>query len=197
MTLEKPRRTTRRLAAYHEAGHAVASYFLPSAGPTTWVTIRREDLCEDDAGAHFSEPRPALRDGAGGSPDVVRAKAVVGLAGIEVDRRLTGNAFTSGGDDDDEVRQLIRDAFLDREIQDAVVDVDLEVAGGTQDLEEIASRVSESVEDDLKRILDSIRGEAQALIESHWPQVEAVAKALLEREVLSGDETRCIIESVD
>jgi ATP-dependent Zn protease len=193
---EQLRRTPRRLAAYHEAGHAVASYFLPRAAPTTWVTIREQDLGEEDAGAHFCERTPSLRDGADSNRDTVRAEAIVGLAGIEVDRRLTGNAFTSGSDDDCEVRQLIREAFLDREIQDALAHAELEAAG-PQELEEIASRASEVVEDDLKRLLDSLRGEARALIETRWSCVEAVAEALLEREALSGDEARRIIESVD
>lgn len=196
MTLDEPPRTTRRLAAYHEAGHAVASFFLPCAAPTTRVTIREQDLGGEAAGAYLCESPPTLRDGADGNPDVVRAEAIVGLAGIEVDRRLTGNAFTSGSDDDCEVRRLIREAFLDREIQDALADANLESAG-PQELDEIASRASEVVEDDLEQLLDSLRGEARALIETRWPCVEAVAEALLEREVLSGDETRHIIESVD
>ena len=181
------------MAAYHEAGHAVASFFLPAAGPTTRITIRNEDLADEDAGAHFSA---APRTGAASDLDVVRANAIVGLAGIEVDRRLTGNTFTSGGNDDAEVRQLLREAFLDREIQDALAAADLGHASPGE-LEEIASRAAEEVEDDLKRRLDALRGEARALIERRWPHVEAVARALLERGTLSGDETRRIIESAE
>jgi cell division protease FtsH len=196
VTLEHPRQTTRRLAAYHEAGHAVASFFLPGAGPTTRVTIRKQDLGEDDAGAHLSESAPASSSAADSSPDVVRARAIVGLAGIEVDRRLTGNTLTCGSDDDEQVRKLIREAFLDREIQDALAHAQLDGAG-PQELDEIVARAVEVVEDDLKRLLDDLRAKARALIETRWPHVEAVAEALLEREVLSGDEARRIIESVD
>ena len=53
VTLETGRQTTRRLAAFHEAGHAVAAFYEPLAGTTTRVTIRAEDLGASDAGAHL------------------------------------------------------------------------------------------------------------------------------------------------
>lgn len=195
MTRENPQQTTRRLAAYHEAGHAVAAFFLPLAERTTWVTIRPQDLEEGDAGAHYCRRTQANLTGQSADADKVRASAIVALAGTEVDRHLTGNAFTSGSSDYEEVKQLLVDTLLAREIQEAVAAVTL-LQARSIGLEEIADSAAAAIDDDLKRLFEPLRNEANALVESHWPQVEAVARALLERGVLSGEEVSAIIESV-
>lgn len=190
--------TSRRLAAYHEAGHAVASFFRPLAGPTTWVTIRGSELDEGDAGAHYSRSRPPAAGELTSESEqqVARALAVVALAGCEVDRRLTGNALTSGSEDYEAVRDLLFRVFFDREIEALVNSVEAEEAK-TRGLDEIAAQAADAVEDHLKHLVDDLRMEAHELIGSKWGQVEAVAEALLEHEALAGDRVRQIIEAVD
>ncbi len=183
--------TTRRLAAYHEAGHAVASFYRPETGRTVRVSIRRADLAAGDAGMHVCRTPPP-RDGL----EAVRASAVVTLAGAEVDRRLTHDAFTSGEADYEAVRALLFRAILDREIEEVVSAVTLDEAR-TRGLEQIAAEASEAVEDHLKRLFDELRREARTLVDAKWPEIEAVARALLEREALSGDEVESIIARVE
>jgi ATP-dependent Zn protease len=195
VTLENPRQTTRYLAAYHEAGHAVAAFFLPLAERTTKVTIRAQDLEDGDAGAHYcTRTRPPLA-GPSADPEEVRASAIVTLAGTEVDRRLTGNALTSGSADYAEVRRLLLDTLIAREIQDAVEAVTLEQSRSIG-LEEIADRAADAIDDDLKRLFEGLRHEAHGLVDLRWAHVEAVARALLERGVLCGEEVCAIVESV-
>ena len=82
------REVTPLLAAYHEAGHAVACYFRPEAGRTIRITIRRSELEEGDAGVHWSAspPGPAAEPMTGAS--VGRMSMRNGVVG--------GNARNSG-----------------------------------------------------------------------------------------------------
>jgi ATP-dependent Zn protease len=189
-------RATPRLAAYHEAGHAVGCFFRPLGGRTTWITIRPSDLAEDDAGAHYCCCTLAAEAGPPPDLETVRAAAVVALAGTEVDRRLTGNELTCGSADYEEVRELLVGAVLDREIEQAVAAVSEEEAR-ERGLQAIAAEAAAAVEERFKRASDELRRQAHDLIEAKWPHVEAVAEALLERGALGGDEVRAIIAEVE
>ncbi len=188
--------TSRRLAAYHEAGHAVASFYCPLAGATTRVSVRDSDLARGDAGVHYSEWRPLVPSATEPDLQTARALAVVALAGSEVDRHLTGNAFTSGSGDYQAVRELLFRAVLDPEIAALVASVQPEEAEA-RGLEAIADQATAEIEDHLKRLVDELRDEAHELVEAKWHHVEAVAEALLERGALDGGEVHQIIESVD
>lgn len=158
------------------------------------MTIRESDLGEGDAGAHYGQC-PSLIDATSAAKrDTVRSLSVVALAGAEVDRRLTGNAFTSGSGDYDAVRQLLFSAFFDGEIDELVAAVSPDEAQ-IRGLDEIASEGAEVIEDHLKRLVDELRNEAHQLIESKWHHVEGVAEALLKSGVLEGDQVRQIIRS--
>jgi len=183
--------TSRRLAAYHEAGHAVACFFRPKAGRTLRVSIRRADLDAGDAGLHTCRTAASPDD-----LEQIRASAVVTLAGSEVDRRLTGNAFTSGEADYLAVRELLFRAILDPEIEQAVASVTLEDARA-KGLEQIAAEKSVAIEEHRKRSFEALRREAHDLVQAKWRHVEAVAEGLLEREALTGDEVERIIRGVE
>ena len=183
--------TTRRLAAHHEAGHAVACFFRPQAGRTLRVSIRPADLDADDAGIHTCRSAPPPSD-----LEQVRASAVVSLAGAEVDRRLTGGTFTSGESDYLVVRDLLFRAILDPEIEEVVSTVTAEDARA-RGLEQIAAETSVAIEEHRKRLFEALRREAHDLVEAKWRHVEAVAQALLERGALSGDEVEQIITQVE
>ncbi len=184
-------RATRRLAAYHEAGHAVACHFRPQAGSTIRVSIRAADLDEGDAGLH------ACRQGAlPGGFEQARASAVVSLAGAEVDRRLTGGRLTCGEADYRAVRELLARAFLEPEIEKAVAAVSPEEVRA-KGLERIASEASAELEAQRARLFEELRSEARELVSAKWRHVEAVAEALLVRGHLSGDEVASLVARVD
>jgi ATP-dependent Zn protease len=189
-------RTTPRLAAYHEAGHAVAAYFRPRGGRTTRVSVRGPDLGRGDAGVHYCQRTlPEVPDSSS-DREVVRAMAVVALAGSEVDRRLTGNAFTSGGADYEAVRELLFHTLLAREIEELVAAV-TPAEARSRGLEAIAAQAAADIEDHFKQLVDSLREETRHLVEAKWPCVEAVAQALLASGALSGEEVRKIIGAVE
>jgi cell division protease FtsH len=183
--------TTRRLAAYHEAGHAVACFFCPKAGRTLRVSIRRSDLEAGDAGLHTCRPAASAED-----LEQVRASAVVTLAGAEVDRRLMGDTLTSGEADYRAVHDLLFDAILDPEIAEAVASVTPEDARA-RGLEQIAAEKSAVIEAHRRRLFEALSREARELVAAKWRHVEAVAEALLEREALTGAEVDRIITRVE
>ncbi len=189
---DRAREATPRLAAYHEAGHAVAACFRPRAGRTTRVTIRPADLAEGDAGVHWS----TLEPGAAADEECARASAVVSLAGPEVDRRLIGAELTCGSADYEAVRELLFRAFFDREIEEAAASVARDDLGSDV-LEALADSAAARIEEDYKRLLDELRAEAAALVAEKWPQIEAVAEALLRQGSLDGEEVVRIVATAE
>ena len=184
--------TSPRLAAYHEAGHAVASCFRPRAGRTTRVTIRRAELEEGDAGVHWSLP---ARDAAA-DEESVRASAVVSLAGVEVDRRLTGTELTCGSADYEAVRERLFRAIFDRQIEEAAAAVAAQGLAPAA-LDAAAEEEAAAIEDRYKRLLDELRLEAATLVSEKWPHIEAVAQALLRQGSLDGDAVRQIVAEAE
>ncbi len=179
----------RRLTAYHEAGHAVMHHCLASVDPVHQVTIVPRgqaggmtiSLPGEDRGyyskRYMEEEIAALLGGrvaesmflsdisTGASNDLQRSSALarrmVTVYGMS--ERLGPVSFDSGHDE----------IFLGRAMAQA-----------NSYSEEVAALIDEEV----KAIIETGYRRCEEVLGAHREQVEAVARLLLERETLSGEE---------
>lgn len=155
------RKTGRRAVAYHEAGHAVMR--LELSRRLSRVTIRpRGDIL-----GHTKQRRSELDVDYFDPRDWrltrwAQTEIMCALAGPEAERRLTGRRNNSGARSDDE----------------CVLDVALQAEGyGDERRNAYVTWLKLKVRD-------------WVAAPPVWAQIEALAKALLERDTLSGDEVR-------
>ncbi|MFN3928270.1 MAG: AAA family ATPase [Thermoflexus sp.] len=166
----------RRQVAYHEAGHAVAQYYLlPDERIIRASLIRRTNM-PGALGYVHSVPKQELY-----TVPLRRlvAEIMVSLAGHVATKIFMGEYWTGAGADFQQVRQRI------------MVLLDLGYFGFHPLRPEDPERYQEVIE----RFWTECEEKVERLLREHAMEVEAVAQALLERHDLSGNEVIAIIES--
>jgi hypothetical protein len=216
----------RRRTAYHEAGHAVASHFLPLCGGAGAVSLARADLAAYNAGKPRISHASGLHSRGRQLPATSRNGIIVDREQLEheVVMLLAGAAadFLLGGARRSPSRKRVeRDAALlkaaghvpDGDFSRAwsilcdlhPLDPDAAMGDLTPAERQSASarenRARRAVADYHERIilaeLAAVSADALDLVAAKWPHVQAVGDELLRRGRLSAAEVREIIQRTD
>jgi cell division protease FtsH len=185
---------TKRMVAYHEAGHAIVAHNLEHADPVHKVTIiprgraggvtytlpendRDEvsrDWCVDSVtmamGGRVAEQMILGRIGSGAQSDILQATKTV--------RRMVtrwGMSEALGPVAYGETEEQI---FLGKEW------------GHKRDFSEATAQ---KIDDEVKRIIGECFDRAKAILTEHMDQLHLLAKTLLERETVDGDQLRKLL----
>jgi cell division protease FtsH len=185
----------RKIIAYHEAGHAVVASVVPHADPVHKVTIiprgssmgSTHQLPESE---RYIYPKEYLLD---------RLSVMLGGRAAE---KLAVDSMTSGAENDlKEATRVARRMVLDWGMSERFGEVAL--GGRRQHVflgEEIAERREYSdetarlVDEEIKAILDEAFRRAADILRAHREGLERVADALMEKEEISGEEVRKLVE---
>jgi len=186
---------TRRLTAYHEAGHAVVGSALKYSDPVHKVTIiprghaggltfflpeddRTEyskQWCEDTLaqalGGRVAEEMVLNRMGSGAQSDIQMVSKLVRRMVMQwgMSPRLGPIAF---GDRDEQV-------FLGRDLVQN---------------NEYSEKIAQEIDDEIKRIVDESYERARKILEERIDILHRMANALLERETLDSKEIALVLE---
>jgi len=181
----------RRLTAYHEAGHAVVSLRIPGLDPLHKVTIVPRGralglttwLPEEDRHnytKYWLEGRLACAFGGRVAEELIFGveKVTTGASNdIEQATNIARRMVTQFGMSDKvgaiAVGDREQEIFLGREIAQR---------------REISERMSETVDAEVKRIIDEAYARARRIIEENRDLLDRMADALLERETIDRDE---------
>ena len=186
----------RQLTAYHEAGHALVGYFLPTTDPIHKVSIiprgqmggytlalpledkhyaTRTELQEDVImflGGRAAEAVALQEISTGARNDLERATKLVRKMVTEYGMSSELGHMTFGHGHEDQI-------FLGRDI-----------ARDRNYSEEVAA----AIDREMRRIMDESYRQAEKIIQENRHLLEALAKALLEKETLEAEEFKKIME---
>jgi cell division protease FtsH len=181
----------RKLTAYHEAGHAIVGLKIPGSDPLHKVTIIPRGralglttwLPEEDRHNYtksFLEGRLASAFGGRVAEELVFGpeKVTTGAANdIEQATSIARRMVTQFGMSEKvgviAVGDREQEIFLGREIQQR---------------REISERMSETVDGEVKRLIDEAYETARRIITAHRDLLDRIALALLERETLDRED---------
>jgi cell division protease FtsH len=173
----------KRVVAYHEAGHALCGELLPSVDPVHRISIVPHgralgytlNLPEED---RYLKTREELID------------FMTMLLGGRASEQLVFGSITTGAADD--LRRVA-------EIAHSMV-ADYAMGTGSSSLRSVGDGASESsrrVHDiEVRELADEAFRAATSLIDSHRPQLDALASTLLTNEVLERDDIQKIMGDV-
>lgn len=187
----------KKLTAYHEAGHAVATYFCPTQDPVHQISIiprgmaggytmslpqqdrsykTRKEMLEDIQvllGGRVAEALTLDDISTGASNDIERATELARRMVTKFGMSDKLGPIVYGASDDNEV-------FLGRDF------------GHTRNYsEEIASQIDQEI----TRLLTEGYAAVEEKLSQHMDKLVAVAEQLIEKEKMDGDEFRRIMEA--
>ncbi len=184
------------ITAYHEAGHAVVSYFLPTQDPVHQISIIKRGMAagytmylpEKDNG-HISKTK-MLED-------------ICSLLGGRAAEQLTQDDVCTGASNDIEratglARSIVTQFGMSEKLglvaygkNDNEVFLGRDISSTPNYSEKTAAIIDEEIES----IVMAQYNKAIEILKNAMPKVHDIAKVLFEKEKISGDEFRSIMES--
>jgi cell division protease FtsH len=172
----------RERTAYHESGHALVGMLTPGADPVRKVSIipRGQAL-----GVTLSTPEA---DRYGYEREELRGRIKVMLGGRAAERVVYGEITTGAESDLQQLTQIARGMVGRWGMSEAVGPVTVAASGATGPLlpgaQEVSEKTQELVDAEVRRLVEEAENETIELLQRERHRLEALARALLERETL-------------
>ena len=186
----------KRMTAYHEAGHAVVALHEPASDPIHKATIIPRGRA---LGMVMRLPE---RDNYSYHRDKMYANLAVSMGGRVAEEIIFGYDKVSSGASSDisYATGLARDMVTRWGMSDALgplqyAEADEEVFLGysVNRQKNMSNETAQAIDKEIRRIVEQGYDRAKHLLEEHRDQLEALAKALLEYETLSGEEIKTLM----
>lgn len=177
----------RKLAAFHEAGHAVVGHNLPNVDPVHRITIVSRGM----SGGHTMFPPTEDRDNETKSRLLEQIATAIGGRAAE---EITFKDVSTGASSDLEVASAIaRDMVMEYGMSDlGVINIKPQAMFGMWSRGEEGGPVSEAmqskIDSEVKKIIDNAHKQALEILRKNKVKLEKVAAALLEKETLESEE---------
>ncbi|MHB1264803.1 MAG: ATP-dependent zinc metalloprotease FtsH [Gemmatimonadaceae bacterium] len=183
----------RERIAYHEGGHAILGLVVPGADPVHRVSIvpRGQAL-----GVTYQRPDA---DRYNYPEEYLRARIVGILGGRAAEELIYGTKTTGAENDIEQATQLARNMVTRWGMSDTLGMVQLaprenpylQVAS-YETSRSVSEETARTVDAEVRRIIGESHAEARRLLEQHRGALDALAKALLERETLDEQEIKTV-----
>ena len=185
----------RKLTAFHEAGHAVVNYFLKTADEVHEISIIPRGMA---GGYTMSLPKEDLSY----STKNMMFEQIVSLLGGRTSELLTLDDISTGASNDIQRATAIAQAMVTRygmsdrigpillgkESEEVFLGYDL---GARNNYSEQTAAI---IDEEVKAIIDKAYDMAKQLLTDNMDKLKEVAQLLLEKEKISGEQFKCIME---
>ncbi|MDL2324865.1 ATP-dependent zinc metalloprotease FtsH [Ruminococcaceae bacterium OttesenSCG-928-A16] len=185
----------RKLTAYHESGHAITAYYSHTGDPVHQITI-----IPHGAAGGFTMQRP--QEDVWFSTKTQMQEDIVTLLGGRVSEKLVLDDISTGASNDLEratriARAMVTQYGFSERLGPVVYSSDpqetflgRDFSSGRNYSEEVASQIDSEVRD----MIDTAYEAAKNILETHIDQLHLISETLLEREKISGDQFRILME---
>jgi AFG3 family protein len=178
----------RSIVAHHEAGHAVAGWFLEHADPLMKVTI----IPRTSGALGFAQYLPKevfLR-----TQDQIMDIVVMALAGRAAEEIFFGGVTTGASDDLRRVTDLVYSTIqlygMNPRLGQLAFPKDPDAMF---DVQPYSQKTAKAMDEEAKDIVDAAYQRSLALLREHKMDVEKVAKLLLDKETITHDDVVDIV----
>ena len=185
----------RKMTAYHEAGHAVVSYHLPHMDPVQRVSIISRGLAMGftlipPKKERYTETQSHLQE------------TIISLLGGRAAEELVFAEFTAGAASDiDRATQIARKMVVDfgmSRLGPIYLGPQIEESEWGKSWwqpTEISPKMAAKVDEEIKRIVDEGYKKALGILKANRRKLDLLAKKLLEKETIEGEEFQKLMKS--
>jgi cell division protease FtsH len=182
---EEEKKTT----AYHEAGHALVGKLSPGADPVHKVTIIPRGMALGTT--HFLP----INEKHTHSKEYLEARLVYTMGGRVAEKLVFDRYTTGAGNDIERATALARKMVCEWGMSETLGPLTFgkkqeEIFLGREIAQhrDYSERTAQMIDDEVKRIITEAEAKATGLLSIHMEHLHSIAKALLEREILDGED---------
>ena len=185
----------KKVTAYHEAGHAIVSYFLPTQDPVHQISIIQRGMA-----AGYTMYLPV--DEKGHTSKNQLSEQICSLLGGRAAEQLTQDDVCTGASNDIEratslARQMITKFGMSDRLGLVTYGHDNNEVFLGRDFSSTpnySEKTAAAIDEEIEAVVMKQYAKALELLNNAMPNLHAVAKVLFEKEKISGDEFRAIME---
>ncbi len=185
----------KKITAYHEAGHAVASYYLEHKDPVTHISIVPRGM----AGG-FTMYQPEKDE-----MHMMRSRMlddIVGLLGGRVAEKIIFDDFSTGASNDierasEQARKMVTRYGMSEKLGPIAFGQNNDEVFLGKDynhMRNYSETVAAQIDDEVEKIILSSYERTESILREHIDKLHAVAEELVKREKLTGEEFYMIMD---
>ncbi|HPD55316.1 MAG TPA: ATP-dependent zinc metalloprotease FtsH [Candidatus Paceibacterota bacterium] len=185
----------KHIIAYHEAGHALVTYYSPDADPVQKVSI----IARGQAGGYTL--KMPLEDRRLQTRKQFLAELAIFLGGYTAEKLYLGDISTGAANDLKEASELARKLVMQFGMSDKLGPVTF---GKTEEMIFLGREIStvrnyseetaEKIDKEVARLIREAQKEAEKKLKEHKIQMDVLVQTLLEKEVLEKEEFEKLIK---
>jgi cell division protease FtsH len=179
----------KRNTAFHEAGHALVAHMLPEADPLHKVTIIPRGMA---LGVTMQLP---IDDRHTYTREYILASIAVALGGRAAEELFLGRLTTGAGSDLVKITELARKMVCEYGMSEELgpltfgkKDEQIFLGRDFQQVKEYSEATAIKIDEQMQLLVNEQYALTRRILKENRPALVSVAEALLEREVLDGDE---------
>ena len=186
----------RRITAYHEAGHAVAMYYLDTCDPVHHITIIPRGW---SLGTTWSQP---VEESSHMSRNEMFEHIVELLGGRAAEEIVFQDITTGASNDIERASKTARDMVARYGMSKTIGTVsyhsedEVFIGGSYGKTKSYSEKVAGIIDDEVKAVIGSAYEKALELLKENRQKLDAVAEFLLKNESMTGEEFRAVMEAV-
>ena len=177
----------KRLTAYHEAGHAVVSRYLPTQTNVKEVSIIPRGVAGGYTMYKSDEDKYYI------SKTEMQEKLIALLGGRAAEKLVLDDISTGASNDIEVATKIARDMVTKYGMSDTLGPIDFQ-GKEPYEMQMFGENIGDKIGQEVKILIDTAYNDAQTLLKEHRDKLDAIATVLLEKEKINEQEFNKIFE---
>ena len=168
----------KKLTAYHEAGHAVVSRYLPTQANVKEVSIIPRGVAGGYTMYKSDEDKYYI------SKTEMQEKLIALLGGRAAEKLVLDDISTGASNDIEVATQIARDMVTKYGMSDTLGPVDFQ-GKEPYEIQMFGENIGDKIGQEVKLLIDTAYNDAQILLKEHRDKLDAIAQELLAKEKIN------------
>ena len=177
----------KKLTAYHEAGHAVVSKYLPTQTDVKEISIIPRGVAGGYTMYKSDEDKYYI------SKTEMQEKLIALLGGRAAEKLVLDDISTGASNDIEVATGIARDMVTKYGMSDKLGPIDFQ-GKEPYEMQMFGENIGDKIGQEVKDLIDTAYNDAIILLKQHRDKLDEIANALLEREKINEEEFRKIFE---
>ena len=172
----------KKLTAYHEAGHAIVSQFLPTQTAVKEVSIIPRGMAGGYTMYKSDEDKYYI------SKTEMQEKLIALLGGRAAEKLILDDISTGASNDLEVATQIARDMITIYGMSDSIGTISFKDSDGQINYQMFGEEMQDAIGKEVKRLIDTAYKDAQEILRQNVETLHAIAKVLITKEKINEEE---------
>jgi cell division protease FtsH len=176
----------RKVIAYHESGHAIVGWFLEHTDPVVKVSIVPRGMSALGHAQYLPEERYLY------STEALTDQMTMALGGRVAEQLVFDRVTTGAQNDLERITKMAYAMVTDYGMSDRIGNVSFNLSDRDEDApmfeKPYSDATARAIDEEVKKIIEKARQRARTLLEEKRAQLDEMADALLDQEVLGPED---------